>query len=264
MWVDAHCHLQLEPSRHGDPVDPDELIASARAAGVDWMVCVGTDLATSREAVEIAMRHDDVYATVGLHPHEASRLDDEWAELDVLARAHSRAQHHDGRVVGIGEAGFDLYYEHSPIDAQADAFARHITLAHELDLALVIHTRDAWDATFDALRAHGVPRRTIVHCFSGGPDEADRALALGCLLSFSGIVSFKAADDLRAAAARTPADRLLVETDAPYLAPVPYRGQANQPAYVATVGEALAAARGDDAAETARVTAANATAAFLA
>ena len=147
--------------------------------------------------------------------------------------------------------------------AEADAFARQIALAHELELPLVIHTRDAWDATFAALHEHGVPRGTVVHCFSGGPTEADRALELGCSLSFSGIVSFKAADELRAAAARTPADRVLVETDAPYLAPVPHRGKANQPAYVADVGAALAAARGEAVADTARITAANAAATFL-
>jgi TatD DNase family protein len=257
VWVDAHCHLQLEPTRHGEPVDPDVLVDAARAAGVEWMVCVGTDLATSCVAVEIAARHDQVYATVGLHPHEASRLDDEWPELEALARTADK-------MVGIGEAGFDLYYEHSPRDAQADAFARQITLARELDLALVIHTRDAWDATFAALHEHGVPRRTIVHCFSGGPTEAARALELGCTLSYSGIVSFKTADDLRAAAAMTPPDRLLVETDAPYLAPVPYRGRPNEPAYVVAVGEALAAARGEPVEETARLTRANAAACFLA
>ncbi len=258
MWVDAHCHLQLEPSRHGEPVDPGVLVEAARAAGVDWMVCVGTDLATSCEAVALAARYDDVYATVGLHPHEASRLGEEWAELEALAR-RGRAS----RIVGIGEAGFDLFYEHSPLAEQDEAFARQIELAHELDLPLVIHTRDAWDVTFAALRTHGVPRHTIVHCFSGGRAEAERALELGCSLSFSGIVSFKAADELRAAAARTPADRLLVETDSPYLAPVPHRGRANQPAYVTAVGEALAAARGEPVADTARITAANAAAAFL-
>jgi TatD DNase family protein len=258
MWVDAHCHLQLEPSRHGESVDPDVLVAAARDAGVDWMVCVGTDLATSREAVALASRYDDVYATVGLHPHEASQLDEEWDELVALARGGR-----DARIVGIGEAGFDLYYEHSPLDAQTDAFARQIALAHELDLPLVIHTRDAWDATFATLREHGVPRGTVVHCFSGGPAEADLALELGCSLSFSGIVSFKAADELRAAAARTPADRVLVETDAPYLAPVPHRGKANQPAYVVDVGAALAAARGETVADTARITAHNAAATFL-
>ncbi len=257
MWVDAHCHLQLEPSRHGEAVDPDALVARARAAGVDWMVCVGTDLATSREAVALAARYDDVYATVGLHPHDAARLDDEWAELAALARSADN-------VVGIGEAGFDLYYEHSPEAAQTEAFARQIDLAHELDLALVIHTRDAWEPTFALLAERGTPRRTVVHCFSGGPAEAERSLALGCALSYSGIVSFKAADDLRAAAAMTPSDRVLVETDAPYLAPVPYRGRPNEPAYVVAVGEALAAARGESPADTARCTAANATAMFRA
>jgi TatD DNase family protein len=258
MWVDAHCHLQLEPSRHGDAVDPDALVAGAHAVGVDWMVCVGTDLATSREAVALAQRHEHVYATVGLHPHEASNLEREWDELVALARA-GRAN----KIVAIGEAGFDLYYEHSPFDAQADAFARQIALAHELDLALVIHTRDAWDATFDALREHGVPKRTVVHCFSGGPTEAERALELGCSLSYSGIVSFKAADDLRAAAALTPPDRVLVETDAPYLAPVPHRGRANRPEYVTFVGEALATARSESVAETARITSTNAAVTFL-
>ena len=116
MWVDAHCHLQLEPSRHGEPVDPDVLVAAARDAGVDWMVCVGTDLQTSREAVALAARYDDVYATVGLHPHEASRLDDEWHELVALARgACESTDSNDSRIVGVGEAGFDLYYEHSPL-----------------------------------------------------------------------------------------------------------------------------------------------------
>lgn len=225
-WVDAHCHPQMCSG------GADAAIERARAAGVVAMVVVGTDLASSREAVELAERHDDVHATVGLHPHDASRLGDEWDALTALA-AHPA-------VVAIGEAGFDFHYRHSPPDAQDAAFRAQIRLAHELDRPLVIHSREAWDETFRVLSEERVPRRTVFHCFTGGPREADLALELGAALSFSGIVSFKSADDVRAAALRCPADRLLVETDAPYLAPVPHRGRENEPAYVGAVGAAVA------------------------
>ena len=196
-----------------------------------------------------------VWATVGLHPHDASRLDDEWPELEALARTGHR-------VVAVGEAGFDLFYEHSPRPVQEVAFRRQIALAHELDVTLVIHTRDAWDDTFRVLAELGAPRRTVFHCFTGGPAEAARAIELGAYVSFSGIVSFANAHDVRAAAASVPLARVLVETDAPYLAPVPHRGKQNRPAWVADVGAALAAARGEPAAEIAAATAANAVAVF--
>ena len=191
---------------------------------------MGTDLETSRRAVELARRHPEVRATVGLHPHDASQLAEQWDALVALARDHADV------VVGIGEAGFDLFYEHSARAEQEAAFRAQIALAHELDRALVIHSRDAWDDTFAVLADAGVPARTVFHCFTGGPDEARRALDLGAHLSFSGIVSFKNADDVRAAAALVPLDRVLVETDAPYLAPVPHRGQPNRPAWVVDVG----------------------------
>jgi len=212
----------------------DAAIERARAAGVEAMVVVGTDGASSREAIALAERHPDVFATVGLHPHDASRLDGEWDELVTLA-AHPR-------VVAVGEAGFDRHYDHSPFDAQDAAFRAQIALAHTLDRPLVIHSREAWADTFRVLEDERVPARTVFHCFTGGVPEAERALALGAALSFSGIVSFKSADDVRAAAAACPADRMLVETDAPYLAPVPYRGRENEPAFVGAVGVALAAA----------------------
>jgi TatD DNase family protein len=198
------------------------------------MVVVGTDLATSRAAIALAERHDDVHATVGLHPHDASRLGDEWRELTALL-THPR-------VVAVGEAGFDYHYMHSDPDAQDAAFRAQIRAAHDLDKPLVVHSRAAWDDTFRVLGDEGVPRRTVFHCFTGGAPEARRALDLGAALSFSGIVSFKNADDVRAAALACPPDRCLVETDSPYLAPVPYRGTENEPAYVRAVGEALAAA----------------------
>jgi TatD DNase family protein len=251
-WVDSHCHLGWETSED----DPDTTVAQARAAGVEALVCVGTDLESSRRAVELAGRHPDVRATVGLHPHDASRLADEWPALEALARERTDV------VVGIGEGGFDFYYEHSDRAAQEDAFRAHIGLARELDRALVIHSRDAWDDTFRVLADAGVPARTVFHCFTGGPDEARRALDLGAYLSFSGIVSFKNADDVRAAAALVPFDRLLVETDAPYLAPVPHRGRPNRPAWVVEVGVALAAAVGRPVEDVAAATRANAVAVF--
>lgn len=241
-WVDSHCHVQMATG------GADAAIERARAAGVVGMVVVGTDLASSREAVALARRHPDVRATVGLHPHDASRLDDEWPELEALAG--------DPVVSAVGEAGFDYHYLHSPADAQERAFRAQIRLAHTLDRTLVIHSREAWDDTFGVLVDETPPARTVFHCFTGGPPEAERALGLGTHLSFSGIVSFPAADELRAAAALCPPDRVLVETDAPYLAPVPYRGRENEPAYVAAVGAALAGALGRPEAEVASSTAA--------
>ena len=254
-WVDAHCHLQLEVGdARFDADDADAQVRRARAAGVEWMVCVGTGLDTSLQAIELAATHPDVYATVGLHPHDASRLDDEWAGLVAAADAE--------RCVAIGEVGFDLYYEHSSAEEQEIAFRRHVGLAKTVDRPLMIHSRDAWEQTFRVLDDEGVPPRTIFHCFTGGPDEARAALDRDCYLSFSGIVSFKSADDVRAAAALAPADRVLVETDSPYLAPVPHRGKPNEPAFVSLVGAALAAARGVDVDEIAEVTRANAARVF--
>src|SRR5690242_13556540 len=218
------------------------------------MVCVGTGLTTSQQALDLAGQYDDVYATVGLHPHDASALDAEWDGLAALADAD--------RCVAIGEAGFDLHYEHSPRREQEDAFRRQIQLAKAVGRPLMIHSRNAWDDTFRVLDDEGAPARTIFHCFTGGPDEARAALDRGCYLSFSGIVSFKAADDVRAAAALAPADRVLVETDSPYLAPAPHRGRPNEPAYLPLVGAALADARGVDVAEIAEVTRENAVRVF--
>jgi TatD DNase family protein len=251
-WVDSHCHLGYE----GTDEDPETSIREARDAGVVAMVCVGTDLETSARAVDLAGRHPEVGATVGLHPHDASHLSEQWAGLEALAAAHLDL------VVAIGECGFDLFYEHSDRAAQEAAFRAQIDLAHRLDRALVIHSRDAWDDTFGVLADAGVPARTVFHCFTGGPDEARRALDLGAYLSFSGIVSFKNADDVRAAAACVPLDRMLVETDAPYLAPVPHRGKPNRPAWVVDVGAALAAAAGISADDLAAATRQNATMVF--
>jgi TatD DNase family protein len=254
-WVDAHCHLQLEIGEaRFSPDDADAQVTRARDAGVEWMVCVGTGLETSKQALELASRYDDVYATVGLHPHDAKDLDDAWDGLAAMADAD--------RCVAIGEAGFDLHYEHSPHAEQEQAFRRQIQLAKKVDRPLMIHSRNAWDDTFRVLDSEGVPARTIFHCFTGGPDEARAALDRDCYLSFSGIVSFKTAEDVRAAAALAPADRVLVETDSPYLAPVPHRGRPNEPAFVSIVGGALAAARGAEVGQIADLTRANAARVF--
>jgi TatD DNase family protein len=244
-WTDSHCHL------HDGAFDADEVIAEARAAGVTTMITVGCDRATSLAAIALAERYDGVYATVGLHPHEARH----GVETVVDLLDHPK-------VVAVGEAGLDHYYDHSPRDAQRTAFAAQIRFAHELDLPLVIHTRAAWPETFDVLNDEGVPTRTIFHCFTGGPDEARRCLDLGAHLSFSGIVTFKAADDVRGAAELCPFDRMLVETDSPYLAPVPHRGRTNRPAWVTEVGECLARLRGVSTERVAAATAENARLAF--
>lgn len=242
-WVDSHCHLQWVD-------DPDRAVARAVAAGVERMVCVGTDLESSLRAIEIAEAHAQVWATVGLHPHEASRFDHEWDQIAALASAD--------RVVGIGEAGFDFHYMHSPRDAQEKAFRAQIGLAKEAGRALVIHTREAWPETFAVLGEEGTPERTVFHCFTGGPEEGGRAVDAGACLSFSGIVTFDGAADVRAAAATAPAGALLVETDSPYLTPVPHRGRPNEPAHVRHVGAAVAAARGETAEAVAAATVANA------
>jgi TatD DNase family protein len=246
-WFDSHCHVHDE--RIPDGVDG--AVRVAREAGVAGMVSVGCDRATSLAAIEVAARFDDVYATVGLHPHDASDGVD--TILDLLDTPG---------IVAVGEAGLDYYYDHSPRAVQHEAFAAQVQLAHERRLPLVIHTRDAWADTFDILRAEGTPAGTVFHCFTGGPDEARACLDLGAALSFSGIVTFKGAPEVQAAARDCPLDRMLVETDSPYLAPIPHRGKPNRPAWVAHVGQFIADLRELPVETVARHTTANAIALF--
>jgi TatD DNase family protein len=229
-WADNHCHVPYERLE-----DVASVVAEARAAGVTRLITVGTDASQSAAAIEVARAHDGVFATVGLHPHDAVQ-----GVESVVPLLGS-----DG-VVAVGECGLDYHYDHSPRDVQRVAFAAQVALAHERGLALVVHTREAWDDTWSILAAEGVPERTVFHCFTGGAEEARRCLDLGAWLSFSGIVTFKNADDVRAAVALCPLDRLLVETDAPYLAPAPHRGAVNRPAYLPLVGAAVAAVKGVD------------------
>ena len=223
-YTDSHCHLY---DTRGVPLD--DVVEAARAAGVTTMINVGCDADTTARGIDIAARYDGMYATAGLHPHEAIHgIETILPFLD------------DPHVIAIGECGLDYFYEHSPKAEQKTAFATQIQLAHERNLPLVIHTRDAWDDTFDVLTAEGIPERTVFHCFTGGVAEAKRCVEMGAFLSFSGIVTFPSATDLRAAAQWCPLDRMLAETDSPYLAPVPHRGRANQPAYVTHVVQMLA------------------------
>jgi len=223
-------------------------VRAAQVAGVERMITVGCDRADSEAAIAAARAHPGVWATAGVHPHEASRSID---GIEALLA--------EPEVVAVGECGLDFHYDHSPRPDQRRVFADQIALAHANDLALVIHTREAWPETFDILAAEGTPERTVFHCFTGGPAEARACLDLGAYLSFSGIVTFPSADDVRAAAALCPIDRLLVETDAPYLTPVPHRGQPNEAAYVPLVGARVAAVRGDAVETVARATWDNAT-----
>lgn len=245
VWFDSHCHLG-----GGDSVA--DLVAEAIASGVGGMITVGTDPSSSQEAVSIAVRQPHVWSTVGVHPHDASA-----GGVEQIAALTGHAG-----VVAVGECGLDYHYLHSPVAAQRTVFAQQIQLARQCGLPLVIHTREAWDDTFEILESEGAPVVTIFHCFTGGVSEARRALDLGAYLSFSGIVTFASADEVREAAVFCPVDRLLVETDSPYLAPVPHRGRPNRPALVKVVGEAVAGLRGDEPAVLASRTTANARTAF--
>jgi TatD DNase family protein len=266
-WFDSHCHVQEEYLDRGESGQDDrplsDVLERARAAGVSRLVCIGTGVATSAQAVDVARRQHRggeppaAWASIGLHPHEATSGIDGVAAL--LERELGRG---DGTVVAVGECGLDYYYEHSPRAAQRDAFAAQIALAHAAGLALVIHARDAWDDLFDILRAEGVPERTVLHCFTGGPQEVDRCLGAGMYVSFSGIVTFKNAKDVREAVARCPLDRLLVETDSPFLAPVPHRGRPNEPALLPLVGATVAEVKGCAVEQVEASTAAAAAAAF--
>jgi TatD DNase family protein len=265
-WTDTHCHLH-------DLTDTLVLLRRASEAKVNRLVCIGTSgpssvaaLALAHEASETAC-HDGaiprVWATVGQHPHDASSgISEIAALLDSSDQVTTDARKLPGSVVAIGECGLDYHYDYSPREQQRDAFSAQIALARHYGLALVVHTRDAWDDTFAILQSDDRPDRVVIHCFTGGPDEARRCLDLGAYLSFSGIATFKNAEDIRLAVDLCPLDRLLIETDAPYLAPVPHRGDPNEPAYVALVGEILALRKGVDVNDFADLTSQNATEVF--
>jgi TatD DNase family protein len=233
--IDSHCHLDFP-----DFVDElDAIVGRARAAGVERMITIGTRIDKAAQAAEIAERYDDVFFTVGTHPHEAAGA--QASDFDSMRRFADHA-----KCVGIGEAGLDYHYNHAPPDVARRVFRGQIGVARELGLPIVIHTREAEDDTVEILKdemAQG-PFGALLHCFTGSRALAETALDLGLSISFSGVVTFKNSADLRAIARDVPLDRILVETDAPYLAPVPHRGRRNEPAFVAHTARAVAEAKG--------------------
>jgi TatD DNase family protein len=252
--IDSHAHVD---SRQFD-ADRGDVVARAFAAGLTAIVNVGADVEGSRRSVELAANDARIWATVGIHPHEAATAtDDDWRVIEELASAP--------RVVGIGECGLDKGpHNHAPMDAQERLLRRHVALARRTGLPLVIHNRDTYPELFRILEdeAEEGPLAGVMHCFSGGPDEARRSVALGFYVSFSGVLTFRNAEATRAAARATPLDRVLVETDCPYLTPEPHRGKRNEPAYVVHTARRLAEVLGVAADELARITAANTRRAF--
>jgi TatD DNase family protein len=235
VLVDSHCHLDFPDF----DADRDALVERARAAGVGRMVSISTRVRKFDRLKEIASRYPDVTVSIGTHPHNAAEEPDITA--DDLVRISA-----DPMVVAIGEAGLDYHYDNSPVEAQRTGFIRHIEAARRTQLPLVIHAREADNDVATILEAETGKGAFpfVLHCFSSGPELAKRGLALGGYVSFSGIVTFKNSEALRAIAADVPMDRILVETDAPYLAPVPHRGGRNEPAYVADTAATLAKVRG--------------------
>ena len=251
MLFDTHCHLD-DPRLHDEL---DDVLERAKSAGVRRIATIGCarDVESLKSAIEIASKHPEwISATVGVHPHDAKHLDDELC--DAIAEAGT-----DPSVVAIGETGLDYHYDHSPHEAQLDAFRKQVAIAKALRKPLVIHTRSAPKETLQVLREERAGDvGGIIHCFSEDASFAAAALDLGFVSSFSGIVTFKKAVEVQEAARRQPADALLVETDAPYLAPIPRRGKRNEPAYVAHTARHIAELRGEDPDALAEITYQNA------
>jgi TatD DNase family protein len=239
MWVDPHCHLQLSEEA------PSDLLS--RALDVDWVVVPGIDLETSRQALDLA-DGSRVFAAVGVHPHEATK----WPrERDEIARMAATA-------VAIGEIGLDYYRDLSPRDEQRLAFREQLRLATDTGLPAVVHCRDAFSDLYDIVVETGTADRVVLHCWTGGPRWTKRFLELGVVFSFAGPVAFETGDTVRRGAALVPPERATVETDTPYLSPPPFRGEPNEPARVALVGEALGRVWGIAVDEVARITSSNA------
>lgn len=244
-WVDTHCHLQL------DGRDPAQLLA--RAADVDWLVAPGVDLESSEASRDLALRFPGrVFATSGLHPHDAASWATQSEGISGLA----------ADAAAIGETGLDFYRNLSSRKDQIVAFRDQITLALELGKPIIVHCRDAFAEVFEMIEETGIGPRSVLHCWTGGPRWTKRFLTLGVMFSFAGPVAFQTGDTVRLGAAEVPPERAMVETDTPYLAPPPHRGNPNEPAWVALVGAALAEVWGMGVDEAAAVTSANATRVF--
>ncbi len=246
--VDSHCHLDFPDFAE----ELDDVVARAGTAGIAHMLTICTHVTKFDQVLAVAERYDNISCSVGIHPHEAGNEPEVDAERLMALAEHPK-------VVAFGETGLDFYYDHSPRDAQARNFRAHIEAARRADLPVIVHSRDADAETAEILEEEAGKGgyAGVIHCFTGGQMLADRALALGFYISFSGILTFKNADDLRSVAENVPMDRILVETDSPYLAPVPKRGKRNEPAFTAFTAERLAEIKGVDADTLADATTAN-------
>jgi TatD DNase family protein len=252
VFIDSHCHIDGPEY----DADRDEVIARARDAGVTTMLNVGTGDPHSgafERAVALAEKHEEIYAAVGVHPHDA-KLFDEAAEQRLVNLCQGSK-----RVVAWGEIGLDYHYDHSPRDVQREVFSRQLKLARELNLPVIIHSREADDDTINILREElsGYERAGVLHCFGGSLPMAQAAIDLGFYVSFAGNLTFKKAEDLREIARQLPLDRLMVETDCPYLTPVPFRGKRNEPARVVETAACLAKLHGTEVGDVARITSEN-------
>jgi TatD DNase family protein len=249
MWIDSHAHVDGPEF----DADRDEVLDRARTAGVERIIVIGAvgPPDSAQRAVDLASRRADIFATVATHPHDVAGMTEQWWSV------HERLAPHP-KVVAIGETGLDYYYDHSPREAQQVAFVRFIDLARRVGKPLVCHIRDAHD---DALRLlseqHAAELGVIIHCFTGSPENAAAYVAMGCYVSFSGIATYKTAESIRQAIAVVPPDRLLIETDCPYLAPIPKRGRRNEPSFLVHTAEVVAKAAGLSLAELSRHTMAN-------
>jgi TatD DNase family protein len=249
MFIDSHAHLDV-PQYDADRA---EVIDRARAAGIDTMLEIcGSDIAKGSldVGIKLAEEHSFIYAAVGVHPHEASLYD------EALERKLIEMSGHE-KVVGWGEIGLDYYYDNSPRDVQCKVFRRQVELGRKCDLPLIIHTRDAEEETIAILRDASHDYSGVIHCFTGTQVLAESAIRMGFYISFSGVLTFKTAGDLREVARNTPLDKILIETDCPYLAPVPHRGKRNEPAFVKETAAKLAEIKGASIDEIARITSAN-------
>lgn len=254
MFIDSHCHLE----HHTFGEQLDEVIARAFAADLSHMVAVGASRVAegASEAVALAERYPKIFATAGIHPHDAAKVTE--ADLAAIAVA---ARHQ--KVVSVGEIGLDYYYDYAPKDVQHDVFAKQIAIAHDVDKPIMLHVRDAHEDAWKILDAAGVPKAGgIVHCFTAGPREAEAYLARGMHLSIPGVVTFPKSLELQEAVKMIPLERMLIETDTPYLAPVPFRGKRNEPAYVVHTATKIAELRGDTQAAIGAATRQNALAIF--
>lgn len=237
--VDSHCHLQLGP-HGGEPADPARLLRRARESGVEWILVPGTDLESSRQAREVTAAGPGLVFAAGFHPHEANR----W---EASAERGIEALLADPRCVAVGEIGLDYFYDHSPREDQRRVLRRQLSMARAAGLPVILHNRESAAEMVGILREPEFAGLTgVFHSFCDTPQVADDALALGYFASYSGMVTFRAADNVRETVPRIPSDRLLVETDTPYLAPVPHRGKPNEPAFVELVLRRVADLRGDD------------------